>query len=200
MVSRERIEQAGGEAVGQQGRGHVERTGVRVAVLWAVETVDRYLDERDLGLDLVVAGAMDIGHGHGLLYRGLAGRDTAERALEKRLDRRGVDVAGQNQAHVIAHVVLMEKVHHLAQARVLQVLGAADDLERVGVAVGEDAYHLHERGFHGVVGCTVLLLVDRLKLALEEAEDRVNHAVAVEFAPLSNVLRGEGVEIIGIVV
>ena len=47
-------------------------------------------------------------------------------------------------------------------------------------------------GYH-VVGGTVLLLVHRFQLTLEQAEYGVDHALGVQFAPLFQKLRRKGV-------
>ena len=51
-----------------------------------------------------------------------------------------------------------------------------------------------------VVGIHVLLLIDSLQLALEEAEDRLAQALCIELAPLRQELRGEGIVIYRIII
>ena len=200
MPQGKRVQQAGAEAVGQQAGGKVQRRGVLILVSRAVEGIYGYLDERDLRLDLHVAYAREGLHLDRSLLGRLAAADAPEGALQQRLEPLLVEVSAQDQAHVASYIVLVEEVHHLAQAGVLEVLGAAYDLVRIGIAAAELLDHLEERGLHRVVRAAVLLLVHRLQFALEQTEHGIDHTVAVQFGPLLDVLRGERIVIVSVVV
>ena len=200
MPQGQRVQQAGAETVGQQACGQVESRCVLVLVRRAVEGIHGYLDERDLRLDLHVPDAREGLHLDRSLLGRLAAADAPEGALQQRLEPILVEVSAEDQAHVAADIVFVEEGHHLAQTGILQVLGAAYDLVRVGIAAAELLDHLEERGLHRVVRAAVLLLVHRLQFALEETEYGIDHTVAVQFCPLLDVLRGERIVIVGVVV
>ena len=200
MASDQGVHQAGREAVGQQTCGKVERRSIFLAVGGAVKGVNSDLDERDLSLDLHFADTGERLDFDRSLLRLVAAADAPEGALQQRLQPVEVNVSRQYQAHVAADIVFVEEVHHLSQTGILEVLRAADDLVGIGIAAAELLDHLEERGLYRVVGSAVLLFVNGLKFALEQAEHRIDHAVAVQFGPLLDVLGGEGIVVISIIV
>ena len=196
MRSVQRVQQARGEIVAQQGDRQVKRRAVRRLRVRSIESMDGDLD-RERGLDPDLRRAVDHGLRDDRPLRLLAARDPAEGALEQGHDRGGVEVARQDQAHVAANIVFVIERLHLPEAGILQALGGADDVVGIRRAGEELLSQLNHSRSGRVVVRPVLLFVDGIQLALEEAEDRMQQAVAVELGPLREELRREEVVVVG---
>ena len=123
-------------------------------------------------------------------------RQSSEGALQQRHDVISREVTTQHQSHVASHIVSAEKVLHVRKARILQVLGAANDRILVGMPLEGSPYNpFHSTRYH-VVGSTVLLFIHRFQLPLEQAEHGIDHTLRVQFTPLFEELRCERVMIL----
>ena len=111
----------------------------------------------------------------------------------------GRDVTAENQAHVRGHIVFLVEGIHVAQSRVLQVVGGADDRLSIGVVL-EQHLQCFLHSITQLIGRAVLLLIHILQLSLESAEHGVYQSFRVQPAPLCHELWQEGVVIEGHVI
>ena len=96
-----------------------------------------------------------------------------------------VDVATDEDAHVVGHVVGVEVILDIDQGRVLQVLGVADSgLLAIGVLLVQQAPHGVVGDAVTVVQALVLLFVHGFQLGVEQPEDRVDEAAGLDGGPL----------------
>ena len=89
----------------------------------------------------------------------------------------GVDVADQYEHHVFGYVPGVIEFDKLAQLRVLQMFGQADDVARVGVSFECLAHEKAADSLIGIVLCAVVLFVHVLQFGLERTEHRMDEAL-----------------------
>ena len=96
----------------------------------------------------------------------------------------GVEIAHEEEGHVVGHIVGVEELLHLAGLGIFEVVGEADDVAAVGVvakSLGED---VARKIVEGLVFVHVLFLVDGFELALEKTEDGVAETLDIDIHPV----------------
>ena len=112
----------------------------------------------------------------------------------------GVEIAHEEEGHVVGHIVGVEELLHLAGLRIFKVVGEADDVAAVGVAakgLGEDVVR---EIVDGLVFVHVLFLVDGLENAWEKTEDGIAETLDIDIHPVCQLVGREGVVVEGVVV
>ena len=182
----------------EDGAEHVESQFVGVDVRDAGKN-------HESGLDGCLADIDDFLFGEvwelvgGLLGEGTGGPD-AEFVADEPFGLGGLEVAHEDEGHVVGDVVGVEETLHLAGLRIFEVLGETYDIAAVGVVAERLGEYVAGKGLHLLVVVHVLLLVDGFELALEEAEDGVAETLDVDVHPVAELVGGEGVVVDGIVV
>ena len=120
---------------------------------------------------------------------------TRERLLNHRLGGLCVEVAHENQCHVVGHIPCVVELNQFGETRVLQVLGFADDVTLVGVTFVNHLHGLLLPLRRGLVGVHVILFEHILQLSLERTEYGVNQSVRENGQPAIHLSRREGVMI-----
>ena len=148
----------------------------------------------------VLLASLDVEVGVGLAFgRGAFGQ-ASEGGVDASADLLCVDVAHQNQYHVFGGVPVVVELDELAQARVLQVFGQADDGARIGMSLECLARYKLALYASGVVLIHIIFLVHTFQLGLEQAEYGVDEALRIDFEPFVDLVRGERVVVVGDVV
>ena len=163
------------------------------------ETQRHHLDKGHRHLELHPLFPFKRGQFYGLLLRSLPFPDARKGTPEDGKYLFRPEIPAQDQTHVRSHVIFLEETLHLRKAWILQILGTSN--HGIGIRMrGKVAFF---QPFNGnaahIVAIHVLFLVDRLQFILEKAENRVNQSLAINLRPLLHVLRGEGIEVNGII-
>src|SRR5699024_6998245 len=101
----------------------------------------------------------------------------------------------KDQCHIGGYIIVLEKLAHLRQPWILEILRATDN--RISIRMRAEIAG-HQRVHHlatDEITVHVLLLINRFQFALEKTEYRVNQALAVDLRPLNHILRRKRIEI-----
>ena len=187
-----------GFAVAEDAAGHRERNHVGVGVFDARE--DERADLHGGHADFLDGGAVEFGQGIGGLLRKFATAPSAEFLGNHGFHCGDVEVADQNEGHIVGYIIGVEELTHLGGLGILQVLGVADDGTAVRVLAEGFLEHVFLEGVDGTVAVHVLLLIHGFQLALEQTEHGVAEALHIHVHPFGELVRREDVEVHGLVI
>ena len=177
---------------------HVEGQLVGVALGHTGKNHHTHLDGGLADIEHFLLG--EVGQFVGGHFGHFAAAPHTEFLFYKPLDFGGFEVAHEDERHIVGHIVGVEELLHLAGLWILEVLGIANDLTAVGVVAVGLGEHVEGKLLCKPVVATVLLLVDGLEFALEEAEDGFAETLYIHIHPVEELVGGESVVVDGIVV
>ena len=193
VLDDELVQVARAVAVVQQSHGDLQRRLVRMVRRHAPEAQRHHLDEGHGDLQVEQLAPLELGERRMETRHLATTRDARESLLDNREGRLNLKITAENQTHVRGDIIRLEETAHGLEARILQVLGTADDGVCVGMILEITLLQTLDGETADVIAIHVLLLIDCLQLALEEAEDGIEEAFAVDFRPLAHVLGREDV-------